>query len=107
MTIQVFSNYRPISILPSLCKIFENNVYSQLHAYFESNKLLYSSQYGFRQGHSTATFAALELIDTISFLMQEKKVPVGVFLNISKAFDTLNHDILLDHLSYLDSSGIF
>ena len=57
----LFSNYRPISILPSLSKIFEKIVYSQLYAYFEGNKLLYSSQYGFRQGHSTE-FAALELI---------------------------------------------
>ena len=80
-------------------------VYSQLYAYFEGNKLLYSSQYGFRQGHSTE-FAALELIDKITFLMQERKVPVGVFLDMSKAFDTINHDILLDKLSYLGISGI-
>ena len=102
----LFSSYRPISILPSLSKIFEKNVYSHLYAYFECNKLLYSSQYGFRQGQSTE-FAALELIDKITFLMQEGKVPVGVFLHMSKAFDTLNHDILLGKLSYLGISGIF
>ena len=90
----LFSNYRPISILPSLSEIFEKIVYSQLYAYFECNKLLYSSQYGFRQGHSTE-FAALELIDKITFLMQEGKVPVGVFLDMSKAFDTLNHILLI------------
>ena len=89
----LFSNYRPLSILPSLSEIFEQAVYSQLYAYFESNKFLYSSQYSFRQGHSTE-FAALELLDKITVLVQEGKVPVGVFLDMSIAFDTLNHDII-------------
>ena len=101
----LFSNYRPTSILPSLSEIFEKNVYSQLYAYFESNKLLYSRQYGFREGHSTEV-AALELLGKITFLMQEGKVPVRVFSDMLKAFDTLNHDILLDKLSYLGISGI-
>ena len=83
---------------------YSEGIYSQLYAYFKCNKLLYSSQYGFRQGHSTE-FLALELIDKITFLMQEGKVPVGVFLDMSKAFDTLNHDILLDELSYLGISA--
>ena len=52
------------------------------------------------------TLCALELIDKIKFLIQEGKVPVAVFLDMSKAFDTLNHDILLDTLSYLVISGI-
>ena len=79
----LFSNYRPMSILSSLSKIFEKFVYSQLYAYFESNKLLYSS----RRGHSTE-FAALELIDKITFLMQEGKVPVEVFLDIKSWYIT-------------------
>ena len=48
----------------------------------------------------------MELLDKITFLMQEGKVPVGVFLDMSKAFDTLNHNIFLDKLSYLGISGI-
>ena len=51
-------------------------------------------------------FAALEFIDKITFLIQEGKVPAGVLLDMSKTFDTLNHDILLDKLSYLGISGI-
>ena len=75
----LFSNYRLISILLSFSRIFEKVTrYSLLYVYFESNKLLFSSQYTFRQGHSTE-FGALALIDTITFLMQEGKVPVGVF----------------------------
>ena len=58
-----------------------------------------------RQGHSTE-FAALDLICKITFLMQEGKVPVEVFLDMSKTFDTLNGDILLDKLLYLCISGI-
>ena len=55
-----------------------------MHAYFESNKILYSSQYGFRHGHSTE-FAALELIVKFTFLMQEVKVRFGELLDMSKS----------------------
>ena len=54
----VFGNYRPISILPAISKIFEKVMFNQLHAHFEVNKLYYNSQYGFRRNHSTE-FAAL------------------------------------------------
>ena len=78
----LFSNFRPISILPSLSKIFEKVIHSQLYAYLEGDKLLYISQYGSRQGHSTE-FAASDLIDKITFLLQEGKVPDKVFLDMS------------------------
>ena len=57
---QSFNNYRPISLLPSKSKIFEKIIYDQTYSYFH----FYSSQYGFRQGHSTE-YAALELVDKI------------------------------------------
>ena len=101
----LFSNYRPISLLPSISKIFEKVIFYQLYAYLEDHKLLYTSQYGFRKKHSTE-LAALELIDKVTFLMQEGKTPVGIFLNMSKAFDTLNHDILLDKLAFYGISGV-
>ena len=57
-----FSNYRPISLLPSFSKIFEKVMYQQTYSYFQTNNLLYSSQYGFRSAHSTE-LAGLEIID--------------------------------------------
>ena len=83
----LFSNYRPISILPYLSKIFEKVIYSQLYAYFESNKLLYSSEYGFRQGHSTE-LAVLELINKITFDARKEGPGWIIFGHVK-----LNHDI--------------
>ena len=65
--IHLTENYRPISILPSISKIFEKIVYNQLYSYLNTNKYLYTGQYGFRKSHSTE-LAALELVDTIDTL---------------------------------------
>lgn len=90
----IFYNYRPISLLPALSKIFEKIVYKQLYDYFLCKKLLYNSQYGFRQDHSTE-LASLELCDRILKYLDEGKMPITIFLDLSKAFDTLDHEILL------------
>ena len=95
----IFDNYRPISLLPSISKVFEKVVYKQLYSYFQSQKLLYKSQYGFREDHSTE-LASLELCDRIFRYLDEGKLPITIFLDLSKAFDTLDHDILLHKLKY-------
>ena len=95
----IFDNYRPISLLPSISKVFEKVVYKQLYSYFQSQKLLYKSQYGFREDHSTE-LASLELCDRIFKYLDEGKLPITIFLDLSKAFDTLDHDILLHKLKY-------
>ena len=95
----IFNNYRPISLLLSLSKVYEKVVHSQLLDYFINNKLLLQNQYGFRPKHSTET-ATLELVDRILKLLDEDKVPFCVFMDLSKAFDTLNHRILLQKLSF-------
>ena len=94
-----FNNYRPISLLPTFSKVFERVVHTQLFQYFTANNLFYDHQYGFRKQHSTET-AILELIDRLHKDLDEKKLPLAIFLDLSKAFDTIDHKILLEKLKH-------
>ena len=95
----LLENYRPISILPSISKIFEKIICNQINDYFNLNNLFHSGQYGFRKHHSTE-LAAMELIDRTTQDMDRGETPFGIFLDLSKAFDTLNHTILLNKLNH-------
>ena len=96
-------NYRPISllllVLPATSKVFEKAAHIQLSNYFTQNKLFYHSQYGFREDHSTE-LAALELVDRIHLDLDKRKYPIAIYMDLSKAFDTLDHNILLNKLKY-------
>ena len=76
----------------------------QLKQYLEEHNLLYKSQYGFRENHSTE-YAALELIHHISNNLDNGKVPFSIFLDLSKAFDTLDHTILTQKLKHYGIKG--
>ena len=102
---RVYGNYRPIPLLSSISKMFENVAFKQILQYFTSNNLLLESEYGFRENHSTE-LAALEFIDRIKLEMDRKKIPFSIFLDPLKAFDTLNHDISITKLRFYGIQGI-
>ena len=81
-------NYRPISILPAISKVFERVIFNQVHQYFKQNDLYFDSQYGFRECHSTE-LASYELIDRILLHMVKDEVPMNIYMDLSKAFDIL------------------
>ena len=100
----LIKNYRPISLLPAISKVFEKGIHNQLSQYFVSNKLFYKKQYGFRKQHSTE-LTALHLMDNIIQNMDMGKIPISIYLDLSKAFDTLDHTILLEKLKFYGICG--
>ena len=90
--------------MPAISKVFEKVAYIQLYNYLKDNELLYQSQYGFRQLHSTE-LATLELTDKIYMSLDDKKIPLAIFLDLSKAFDTIDHSILLYKLKHYGIQG--
>ena len=88
-----------MSVLPSVSKVFERVLYAQIYDYFSKNKMLFCSQYGFRKLHSTE-YAILEVMDRVIKEMDQNRFPINIYLDLSKAFDTLDHKILLHKLEY-------
>ena len=91
------NNYRPISILSTVNKIFEKILYNRLIKYIDKFQILYKYQFGFRKNHSTE-HALIEITDQIRLAMDNNKITCGIFVDLSKAFDTVNHHILLGKL---------
>ena len=98
------SNYRPISILNTINKIFEKILHIRLTKFIEDSNLLYKYQFGFRKNHSTE-LALIEIVDQIRLSLDNNNMTCGIFIDLSKAFDTVNHDILIGKLEHYGIRG--
>ena len=91
------SNYKPISLRPCFSKILERLMYNRLYKHLSNLKILYPKQFGFQKDHST-DHALLQLVDQIYESFERNEYTIGVFIDLSKAFDTVDHNILLKKL---------
>lgn len=99
------SNYRPISLLSNIDKIFEKLMYSRVISFLEANNVIYSRQFGFRKSYST-THALISMIERLRKCLDDGNVAIGVFVDLQKAFDTVDHEILCHKLSHYGIRGI-
>ena len=98
------SNYRPISLLSNLNKIIEKLVFSRLNKFLDEFNCIYSLQFGFRAKHSTNQ-ALIDITENIRRALDNQNVACGIFVDLQKAFDTVNHDILLHKLKHYGIRG--
>ena len=101
---QELGNYRPVSVLPIFGKIFEKVIYSRLYSFMTSMNVIYDNQFGFRKNHSTS-HAINYSIDKILKEIEKKKHFIGIFIDLSKAFDTIDHKKLLMKLEHYGIRG--
>ena len=98
-------NYRPISLLPVISKIFEKLIHARLISFLDKHDVIYSKQFGFRRRHSTVHALNTAITQIVNGL-NKNDVVFGIFLDFSKAFDTVKHNILLDKLENCGIRGI-
>ena len=97
-------NYRPISLLSNLSKLFERAMHTRLYEFLENSNALYNLQFGFRKNFST-NHALLSIVEEIRKNLDDRTFSCGVFVDLEKAFDTVNHAILIKKLDFYGVRG--
>ena len=100
-----YSNYRPISLLSNIEKMLEKLMYKRLYAFLDYNNIIYDLQFGFRQQYSTS-HALINITENIRKALEDGNIGCGVFVDLQKAFDTVDHQILLAKLNHYGIRGV-
>lgn len=101
----ILSNYRQISLLSQFSKIMEKIFYIRLHDFITKHNILYDQQYGFRKNRTTS-MALMEFVEEITTAIEKRRYAVGVFLDLKKAFDTVDHNLLIIKLQKYGIRGV-
>ena len=102
--INAITNYRPISLLSIISKLFEKLIHKKLYTYFDDNDIINDNQYGFRPSHSTS-HALINATESLYKALDNDLHTLGIFIDFSKAFDTVDHVILCSKLENYGVKG--
>ena len=100
-----YSNYRPISLLSNIEKIIEKLMYKRLYTFLNNNNIIYNLQFGFRKQYSTS-HALITITENIRKALDDRNIGYGVFVDFQKAYDTVDHQILLAKLNHYGIHGV-
>ena len=101
---EISSNYRPISLLPIISKIYEKLMHKRVHAFLKDCNILYPLQFGFQESNSI-DHALISMTEEIRSSLDNRRYGCGIFVDLQKAFDTVNHGILLNKLEHYGIRG--